>query len=79
VVTNTIFAFFDTFGIIHVLTRGGPVEATHTAMYRVFAVGIEGNDLGKSAAQSLILLVIVSLVTLVQFRISERNVTYGAR
>ncbi|MEO1289504.1 MAG: sugar ABC transporter permease, partial [Chloroflexota bacterium] len=48
VVTNTVYAFFDTFGLIFVLTRGGPTESTFTAMYRIYVQGILGNDIGKS-------------------------------
>ncbi len=77
IVTNTIYAFFQTFGVIDVLTRGGPVDATTTAMYRVYLVGIIGKDLGKAAAQSLILLLIVVGITVLQFRGSRERVSYG--
>ena len=77
VVTNTAYAFFQTFGVIDVLTRGGPVNATVSAMYRVYVIGVLGKDLGKAAAQSLILLLIVVAITVIQFRSSRERVTYG--
>lgn len=77
VVTNTAYAFFQTFGVIDVLTRGGPVNATVSAMYRVYVIGVLGKDLGKAAAQSLILLLIVVAITMIQFRSSRERVTYG--
>ena len=77
VVTNTIYAFFQTFGVIDILTRGGPVNATVSAMYRVYVVGVLGKDLGKAGAQSLILLLIVVAITILQFRSSRERVSYG--
>lgn len=78
VVTNTTYAFFNTFGLIDFLTRGGPLDSTTTMMYRVYEVGIISKDLGKGAAESLILFVFVILITVVQFRTSRNTVTYGA-
>lgn len=77
VVTNTIYAFFDTFGLIFVLTAGGPTGTTYTAMYRVYLTGIDGSDIGKSTAQSLVLFLIVVGITIVQFRFGNRRITYG--
>lgn len=77
VVTNTVYAFFDTFGLIFVLTRGGPTESTFTAMFRIYVQGILGNDIGKSTAQSLVLFLIVIGITVFQFRFANRNVHYG--
>ena len=77
VVTNTVYAFFDTFGLIFVMTRGGPTESTFTAMFRVYVLGILGNDIGKSTAQSLILFLIVVVITVIQFRVGNRTVQYG--
>lgn len=77
IVTNTIYAFFDTFGLIFVMTRGGPTESTFTAMYRVYVTGILTSDIGKSTAQSLILFLIVVGITIFQFRVGQRRVQYG--
>ncbi|MCA9839233.1 MAG: sugar ABC transporter permease [Trueperaceae bacterium] len=77
IVTNTIYAFFQTFGVIDILTRGGPVNATVSAMYRVYVVGVLGKDLGKAGAQSLVLLLIVVGITILQFRGSQERVSYG--
>lgn len=77
IVTNTIYAFFTTFGVIDILTKGGPVNATTSAMYRVYLIGIQGKDLGKGAAQSLVLFLIIIGITIIQFRSSNRQVSYG--
>ena len=75
-VVNIVYAFFDTFGIIDAMTGGGPGKATETLVYKVYADGRLGGDLGGSAAQSVILMVIVIGLTAIQFRYIERKVTY---
>ncbi|OJU18658.1 MAG: glycerol-3-phosphate transporter permease [Afipia sp. 62-7] len=75
-VVNVVYVFFDTFGIIDAVTGGGPAGATTTMVYKVFADGRLGGDLGGSAAQSVILMVIVIALTAIQFRYVERKVQY---
>jgi len=76
VVVNIVYAFFDTFGIIHQVTEGGPSGATNILVYKVFHDGFVGLDLGGSAAQSVVLMTIVIALTVVQFRYVERQVHY---
>jgi len=78
IITNITYAFFDTYGTIDFLTRGGPAGATSTMIYRLVDDGISNRDLGLAAAQSLVLFAIVIIITLVQFRTNGRRVTYGA-
>jgi sn-glycerol 3-phosphate transport system permease protein len=73
---NVVYVFFDTFGIIDAVTGGGPAKATETLVYKVFSDGRLGGDLGGSAAQSVILMIIVIALTALQFRFVEREVTY---
>jgi sn-glycerol 3-phosphate transport system permease protein len=75
-VVNLVYAFFDTFGIIHAVTGGGPAKATETLVYKVFNDGFIGLDFGGSAAQSVILMAIVMALTVIQFRYIERRVVY---
>ncbi|MCK0142800.1 sn-glycerol-3-phosphate ABC transporter permease UgpA [Aliiroseovarius sp. F20344] len=75
-VINAVYAFFDTFGIIHAVTQGGPANATTILVYKVYNDGFVGLDLGGSAAQSVILMVLVIAMTVVQFRYVERKVEY---
>ncbi len=75
-VINAIYAFFDTFGIIHAITQGGPANATTILVYKVYNDGFVGLDLGSSAAQSVILIVLVIAMTVVQFRYIENKVEY---
>lgn len=74
---NMVFAFFDTFGVIHALTDGGPGRATTTLMYKVYMDGYVNLNLGYSAAQSVILMIIVSGLVWVQFRSMEGKVHYA--
>ena len=75
-VVNIVYAFFDTFGIVHATTSGGPAQATTILVYKVFSDGFIGLDLGGSAAQSVVLMAIVIALTAVQFRYIERKVAY---
>jgi sn-glycerol 3-phosphate transport system permease protein len=75
-VVNLIYSFFDTFGVIHALTQGGPARATTTLMYKVYRDGVINLDLGGSSAQSVILMLAVILLTVIQFRYIERRVHY---
>jgi len=76
IVVNITYVFFDTFGIIDAMTGGGPAKATETLVYKVFADGRLGGDLGGSAAQSVILMFIVIGLTAIQFKYIERKVSY---
>jgi sn-glycerol 3-phosphate transport system permease protein len=76
IVVNIVYAFFDTFGVIHALTRGGPYYATNILVYKVFNDGFINLDLGGSAAQSVVLMIVVITLTVVQFRFIERKVHY---
>lgn len=78
VITNMTYAFFETFGTIDYLTGGGPLRSTTTLMYRVYEQGVVQNDLGKGAAQSIMLFLLVIGLTLLQFRTSQDRVSYGA-
>jgi sn-glycerol 3-phosphate transport system permease protein len=75
-VVNIVYAFFDTLGTIDAMTGGGPAKATETLVYKVYADGRLGGDLGGSAAQSVILMIIVIALTAIQFRYVEKKVTY---
>jgi len=75
-VVNIVYVFFDTFGIIDAMTGGGPSKATETLVYKVFFDGRLGGDLGGSAAQSVVLMMMVVALTAIQFRYIERKVTY---
>lgn len=76
IVVNVVYAFFETFGVIHSLTRGGPAKSTEILVYKVWYDGFEAQDLGGSAAQSVILMAIVIGLTVIQFRYIERKVHY---
>ena len=75
-VVNIVYAFFETFGVIHTITSGGPQQATTILVYKVYSDGFVGQDLGSSAAQSVILLVLVGALTVIQFKFIERRVHY---
>jgi sn-glycerol 3-phosphate transport system permease protein len=75
-VVNIVYSFFETFGVIDIITAGGPEQSTTTLVYKIYADGFIGQDLGSSAAQSVILLILVGLLTVFQFKYIERKVHY---
>jgi sn-glycerol 3-phosphate transport system permease protein len=75
-VINVIYAFFDTFAIIDAATQGGPGKDTAILVYKVYYDGFKALDLGGSAAQSVVLMVIVIALTVFQFKFIERRVNY---
>ena len=79
ILMNLVYGFFDTFGIIQVLTHGGPGNSTKNLIYKVYEDGFEGMDLGSSSAQSVLLMIIVVLISLVQFKFLEKKVHYMNR
>ncbi|CAH0339205.1 ABC transporter permease subunit [Rhizobium sp. CECT 9324] len=76
-VINMTYSLFDTFGIIDVIVKDKPANNPITLVYKVYLDGFRGNDLGSSSAQSVILMIIVLVLTLIQFRFIERRVHYG--
>ncbi len=76
IVVNIVYAFFDTFGVIHAITEGGPNDATNIMVFKVYHDGFLSLDLGGSAAQSVILMIVVISLTVMQFRYIERRVHY---
>ena len=76
-VMNVVYAFFDTFGIVDAATHGGPGKDTAILVYKVYFDGFKGLDLGGSAAQSVVLMVIVIALTVFQFRYVEKKVNYS--
>jgi sn-glycerol 3-phosphate transport system permease protein len=75
-VMNFVYGFFDIFGIIDAVTRGGPAGATNVLVYKVYVDGFVNLDLGSSAAQSVLLMIFAASMTLLQFRFVERRVNY---
>jgi len=77
VVLNMVLAFFETFGVIDAVTKGGPGQATEIMVYKLYKDGFIGLNLGSSGAQSVILMAIVIILTVLQFRFAEKKVTYS--
>jgi sn-glycerol 3-phosphate transport system permease protein len=75
-VINVVYAFFETFGIVDAATHGGPGKDTTILVYKVYFDGFKALDLGGSAAQSSILMAIVIVLTVIQFRFVEKKVNY---
>lgn len=75
-VVNVVYTMFETFGVIHATTQGGPTQATNILVYKVYYDGILSQRLGASATESVVLMIIVVVLTVIQFRFIERRVNY---
>ncbi len=75
-VINVVYVFFDTFAIVDAATGGGPANATEILVYKVYHDGFKALDIGGSAAQSVVLMAVVIVLTFLQFRYVEKKVQY---
>lgn len=75
-VMNIIFSFFETFGVIHTVTQGGPGGSTNILVYKVYQDGFIGLNMGSSSAQSIVLMALIILITTLQFKYVERKIHY---
>jgi sn-glycerol 3-phosphate transport system permease protein len=75
-VVNIIYSLIGTFGVVGSLTQGGPAKATEILVWKIYNDGFRGQDLGGSSAQSVILMVVMIVLTFIQFRFIERRVHY---
>ncbi|AHG63986.1 sn-glycerol-3-phosphate ABC transporter permease UgpA [Advenella mimigardefordensis] len=75
-VINIVYAFFETFAIIDTTTQGGPGTSTNILVYNVYKTAFQSFDYGSSGAQSVILMMIVIVLTVIQFRYVDRKVQY---
>ncbi len=75
-VMNIIYSFFETFGVIHTVTQGGPGGSTNILVYKVYQDGFVGLNLGSSSAQSVVLMTLIVIITFLQFRYVEKKVQY---
>ena len=73
---NVVYVFFDTFAIVDAATGGGPAKATEILVYKVYHDGFKALDIGGSAAQSVVLMALVIVLTFLQFRYVEKKVQY---
>ena len=75
-IMNTLYAFFQVFGLVHITTEGGPGRATDIMVYKLYRDGFEGMNTGYASAQSIILLIMVAALTIIQFRYAGSRVHY---
>lgn len=75
-VINITESFQDSFGIVDIMTSGGPANGTNLMVYRIYFDGFKGLDYSGAAAQSIILMMLIIVLTVFQFRFLERRVHY---
>jgi sn-glycerol 3-phosphate transport system permease protein len=75
-IMNTLYSFFEVFGLVHITTQGGPGSATNILVFNLYKDGFIGMDTGYASAQSIVLLIFVATLTILQFRFVGRKVHY---
>lgn len=76
-IMNTLYASFETFGLIDITTQGGPGRATNVLVYNLYNDGFKSTSgIGLASAQSIILLGIVAALTVFQYRFVSRRTFY---
>lgn len=73
---NTIYAFFQSFGLIDVITMGGPSRTTEFLIYKIYRDGFGRMQEGQAAAQSVVLFIIIAIVGAIQIYTSTRSAVY---
>lgn len=76
-IMNMLYAFFEVFGLIDIMTKGGPGNATEILVYKLYKDGFIAIDIGFASAQSVVLFVFVTILTILQFRYTQQKVFYG--
>ena len=76
-IINITYAFFDTLGIIDTTTLGAPAGETKTLVFKSYLDGFIGMDLGAAGAQSIIMMLLVLIICVFQFRFIEGKVHYN--
>jgi sn-glycerol 3-phosphate transport system permease protein len=77
-IINTIYAFFEAFPFVDLLTKGGPSDATNILIFNIYRDGFEYYKTGMAEAQSVVLFAAVVFLTIMQFRLGENRVHYGS-
>jgi len=84
--TNLVYSFFSAFGLIDIVTAGGPVGPapfnntgiTTIFIYKIYQDGFGGSsNIGFAAAQGVLLMAMVAAFTVIQFRTAGDRVYYG--
>ena len=76
-IMNMLYAFFDVFGLIDIMTKGGPGDATELLVYKLYRDGFISMNTGFASARSVVLFIFVAILTVLQFKYTERKVFYG--
>jgi sn-glycerol 3-phosphate transport system permease protein len=77
IVINITDSFVDSFGIVDITTSGGPARATQLMVFKIYEDGFQGKDYSLAAAQSIVLMMLVIVLTFIQFRFVERRIHYS--
>ena len=73
IIVTSIINSFKVFGLINLMTNGGPGSSTTMLVYNIYRTGFQFGKLEFASAQGIVLLIIIFIITWLQFRIQRRN------
>lgn len=74
---NMLYSFFQVFGLIDIMTRGGPGDATNILVYNLYRTGFIHLKTGSASAQSLMIFLVISIAAIIQLRFATRKAIYA--
>ena len=77
VLVTSVIGSFQVFGLVYVMTEGGPLGATDVAVYHIYREAWEFLRFGNAAAMSWILFAVVFAATWLHFRILEGRAAHA--
>lgn len=72
----TLIEAFKSFGLIDMMTEGGPDNATNLLVYRIYADSFLNGNFAQGSTESILLTVIIAIFTLIQFKFIGKRVHY---
>jgi ABC-type sugar transport systems, permease components len=77
VVVATVNSFNGAFTLLYPLTGGGPGNATKVLSLQIYEKAFRQFDMGTASTLAFIMFIIVALISVLQFKLSDDKVNYG--
>lgn len=73
ITVTTLINSFKVFGLINIMTNGGPGTATTMLVYNIYRTAFRFNKMEFASAQGMVLLVVIFIISIIQFRVQNRK------
>lgn len=74
---NMLYAFFQVFGLIDIMTNGGPGNATNILVYKLYRDAFIYMNSGTADAESVIIFIVIAIGAVIQLRVATRKAVYS--